>query len=445
MEIVGATMVYDPPITAGRRVPKNDWQRVFIPATNSSVWITRAFSSWVAMQRNAGTVHQFWHASSSQKYSSNSLDLLWHSSNAHVNKWNQPRFRYWNTFQVILGETHISTSHLGNKSTGNNHWCAQHHNVVLESKYDGLSCRKREIQSFKPINIVRTRCENHQSEVTTNYNQPTQANLGGRHRHRHHQCCKSIRLREHKCHKVQWMISSSAIKIKRQRWPWWYRERIREEEIKRRTPWRWAGDAVGHAGQLVLHLVRLQLLLLRRRRRPSSGHPPPPPRTQQKWDKQRQKRKEMQEPRTGSPRTRTVQWKHKAQRDFREQQTKAATDSLRAKRSKNKGGWKERETATAAASCFLLLLLPVRSGVKQQQCNAMQCNTLAASSYYLGRRNLQCFELFLPLLCFPSFLSLPAMLFFSGHGIGVSPLRHRLREKRALRSSSQDVIFFPPP
>lgn len=43
---------------------------------------------------------------------------------------------------------------------------------------------------------------------------------------------------------------------------------------KRRTPRWWACDAVGHAGQLVLHSVRVHLLLLRRRRRPSSGHPP---------------------------------------------------------------------------------------------------------------------------------------------------------------------------
>uniref|UniRef100_A0A0A9D2F5 Uncharacterized protein n=1 Tax=Arundo donax TaxID=35708 RepID=A0A0A9D2F5_ARUDO len=73
----------------------------------------------------------------------------------------------------------ISSSHLGNKSTWYDDRCAQHHKVVLESKYDGL------------------------------------------------------------------------------------------------RPGRWACDAVGHAGQLVLHRVRLQLLLLGRRRRPSSGHPPP--------------------------------------------------------------------------------------------------------------------------------------------------------------------------
>ena len=36
--------------------------------------------------------------------------------------------------------THVSSSHLGNKSTWYDDRRAQHHNVVLESKDDGLSC-----------------------------------------------------------------------------------------------------------------------------------------------------------------------------------------------------------------------------------------------------------------------------------------------------------------
>jgi hypothetical protein len=45
IEMVGRTKVYDPPITAGSLVPKKLWRRVFIPATNSNVWITTALSS----------------------------------------------------------------------------------------------------------------------------------------------------------------------------------------------------------------------------------------------------------------------------------------------------------------------------------------------------------------------------------------------------------------
>jgi len=36
--------------------------------------------------------------------------------------------------------THVSTSHLGNKSTWYDDRRAQRHNVVLESKDDGISC-----------------------------------------------------------------------------------------------------------------------------------------------------------------------------------------------------------------------------------------------------------------------------------------------------------------
>lgn len=46
IEIVVGTKVYDPPITAGRRVPNDVWNNVLIPATNSRVWITFAFSSY---------------------------------------------------------------------------------------------------------------------------------------------------------------------------------------------------------------------------------------------------------------------------------------------------------------------------------------------------------------------------------------------------------------
>lgn len=45
IEMVGAMNVYDPPITAGNRVPKKVWKKVFMPDTNNSVWITLAFSS----------------------------------------------------------------------------------------------------------------------------------------------------------------------------------------------------------------------------------------------------------------------------------------------------------------------------------------------------------------------------------------------------------------
>ena len=37
MEMVGATKIYEPPITTGRRVPKNVCNRVFMPATNNIV------------------------------------------------------------------------------------------------------------------------------------------------------------------------------------------------------------------------------------------------------------------------------------------------------------------------------------------------------------------------------------------------------------------------
>jgi hypothetical protein len=46
IEMVGPTKMYEPPITTGRRVPKNVWNRVFMPATNNIVWTTRAFSCW---------------------------------------------------------------------------------------------------------------------------------------------------------------------------------------------------------------------------------------------------------------------------------------------------------------------------------------------------------------------------------------------------------------
>ena len=46
IEMVVGTKVYDPPITAGNRVPKNDCSNVFKPATKSKVWITFAFSSY---------------------------------------------------------------------------------------------------------------------------------------------------------------------------------------------------------------------------------------------------------------------------------------------------------------------------------------------------------------------------------------------------------------
>lgn len=45
IEIVAATNVYDPPITAGNLVPKVDCNNVLIPATKSRVWMTFAFST----------------------------------------------------------------------------------------------------------------------------------------------------------------------------------------------------------------------------------------------------------------------------------------------------------------------------------------------------------------------------------------------------------------
>ena len=46
IDIVGATNVYEPPITTGNLVPNHVCNSVFNPATNNSVWITFAFSSW---------------------------------------------------------------------------------------------------------------------------------------------------------------------------------------------------------------------------------------------------------------------------------------------------------------------------------------------------------------------------------------------------------------
>lgn len=53
IEIVGATKVYEPPITTGNLVPNHVCNRVFNPATNSNVWITFAFSSWRERGREA--------------------------------------------------------------------------------------------------------------------------------------------------------------------------------------------------------------------------------------------------------------------------------------------------------------------------------------------------------------------------------------------------------
>lgn len=45
IDIVGATKVYEPPMTVGNLVPNKVCNKVFHPATKSSVWMTLAFSS----------------------------------------------------------------------------------------------------------------------------------------------------------------------------------------------------------------------------------------------------------------------------------------------------------------------------------------------------------------------------------------------------------------
>jgi hypothetical protein len=45
IDMVGMTKVYDPPMTAGRRVPKKDCNNVLMPDTSSIVCTTFALSS----------------------------------------------------------------------------------------------------------------------------------------------------------------------------------------------------------------------------------------------------------------------------------------------------------------------------------------------------------------------------------------------------------------
>jgi len=41
---------------------------------------------------------------------------------------------------MLFQTTYIATSHLGNKSSGNQHSCAEHHKKMLKTKKYGLSC-----------------------------------------------------------------------------------------------------------------------------------------------------------------------------------------------------------------------------------------------------------------------------------------------------------------
>lgn len=67
------------------------------------------------------------------------------------------------------------------------------------------------------------------------------------------------------------LSSNRELEIRKIKKPW-----SEVEKQSARTPWRRAGDAEGHAGELFLGRVRLQLVGLGRRR---GGHPPPPPPT----------------------------------------------------------------------------------------------------------------------------------------------------------------------
>jgi hypothetical protein len=113
--MVGATKVYEPPMTAGRRVPRKLWSSVLMPATNSSVWITRAFSSCRARERSelscqAPAVQQ----------------------RRQHNETRRERERGRGTY--------IAAAHLGDERGWDDDGGAEHDEVVLEAQEDGLRC-----------------------------------------------------------------------------------------------------------------------------------------------------------------------------------------------------------------------------------------------------------------------------------------------------------------
>lgn len=109
MEMVGTTKVYEPPITAGNRVPNVVCSRVFNPATNSNVWITLAFSSC-------------------QRGSSQLRIRMLCMTKAEILK---------------RAEPHVSSAHLRNESGGDDDRGSQHHEVVLEPEKESLNCTRR--------------------------------------------------------------------------------------------------------------------------------------------------------------------------------------------------------------------------------------------------------------------------------------------------------------
>lgn len=113
IDIVAGTKVYDPPMTAGSRLPNNDCSNVFKPATKRRVWITSAFSS----------------------YNNSTCDL---SQNYWRRLKNKQIFFFF--LQFFSSEAYISTSHLGNQSSGDDNCRAKHNKIVLKPKKDGLGC-----------------------------------------------------------------------------------------------------------------------------------------------------------------------------------------------------------------------------------------------------------------------------------------------------------------
>lgn len=119
IEIVGATKVYEPPITTGNLVPNQFCSRVFNPATNSRVWITCAFSSW----ENQASTGMYTY----EKSNKNHILLNW-------------------ILATLL--TYRSSSHLRNQSSRYDDCRPEHYKIMLKSKKDSLRCKTNEQKSW---------------------------------------------------------------------------------------------------------------------------------------------------------------------------------------------------------------------------------------------------------------------------------------------------------
>lgn len=48
--------------------------------------------------------------------------------------------------------SYISSSHLGNKSSGDENCCTEHHYIVLETENDSLGWKKEKTHNFEELN-----------------------------------------------------------------------------------------------------------------------------------------------------------------------------------------------------------------------------------------------------------------------------------------------------